>query len=885
MRDKKVNKKSGKAKKVFKIIGWVLLVLMIITIGAGGAIYLTKVKPMVDDARKVAYEKLSSIDDNTFRLFGATEIYDNKGNLLTSSSSNDYKYAKISNVSKYIQDGYISVEDKRFLEHNGLDYKALMRAGIAYIKNKGVVTQGGSTITQQVIKNLLLSQEQVMSRKITEALIAPKLEEKYSKADIMEFYVNSNFYGEGCYGVETASQYYFSKSAKDLTLSEAATLVGVSNNPAAYGPTYNMEKSTEKRNFVLGLMLENGVISQDDYDKAVAESIVLNIKKEEGKKENYLVSFAIHSAVVKQMQLDGFQFKYTFTNNDEYSAYKKQYSNTYSSVNKQIRTGGYKIYTSLDVEKQQLLQNSVDNNLSNFTDKDGLSGKYLMQSGAVSIDNKTGLVEAIVGGRGGTDEFNRGFLAVRQPGSTIKPLVAYAPAFDTGRYYPSLVMKDEAIDNGPKNAGGGYRGNVSVREALARSINTIAYKMLLDLKPSTSLDYLSKMHFSTLAPADNTPVIALGGFTQGVTVFDMAKGLYTLVNQGVYSDNTCLTKLVHNDKVLYSGESEKTRVYTEDTAYMTLDIMKGVINEPFGTGKGLQIDNLTVAGKTGTTDDSKDGWFIGASAYNTVAVWVGYDNPTSINNLMGATYPGSIWKEYMSAVSKGLEDKDFARPSTVVDKNIDYQGNPVDRDTGKKDIFSQLADEKVLAAKAEQEKAILEANANARLESEPQRQANAQSLVSIYENIKILSASDIDSANNAYNNALTAINTLDSLDVKNTLMSRLGVKKAQLDKEKQPWLDQLNAQKQADNERLRAEAKEKELAEAEGKKQAKEELISSARSAISKLTTITDVTDETRYYYYRDAEIAVNKCSSYSEYNSLKNDLNKEKSRLNILIK
>ncbi|MNP22444.1 hypothetical protein D3C76_1151160 [compost metagenome] len=252
---------------------------------------------------------------------------------------------------------------------------------------------------------------------------------------------------------------------------------------------------------------------------------------------------------------------------------------------------------------------------------------------------------------------------------------------------------------------------------------------------------------------------------------------------------------------------------------------------------------------------------------------------------MGATYPGSIWKEYMSAVSKGLEDKDFARPSTVVDKNIDYQGNPVDRDTGKKDIFSQLADEKVLAAKAEQEKAILEANANARLESEPQRQANAQSLVSIYENIKILSASDIDSANNAYNNALTAINTLDSLDVKNTLMARLGVKKAQLDKDKQPWLDQLNAQKQADNERLRAEAKEKELAEAEGKKQAKEELISSARSAIVKLTTITDSTDETRYYYYRDAEIAVNKCSSYSEYSTLKNDLNKEKSRLNILLK
>ena len=690
------------------ITGWLFKgVLSVFTaafliMAAAGLILYAAVKPELDKCREIAYDKLAQMDRSDFSMLSDTVIYDKDGKQIGLINAGHYQYMDINHISMNLQNGYIAQEDRRFKNHNGVDWIATFRAGLALIKHGGEVTQGGSTITQQVIKNTYLTQESTFTRKIVEILLAPELEKKYSKADIMEFYCNTNFYGHRCYGVEAASLYYFGKHAEDLAPEEAAVLIGISNSPSAYDPVSHPDASKNKRDDVLKSMNEVGYLSNEDYEKAVSSPLKIVQKETEGTDENYQSSYAIHCAALELMKMDGFEFQYTFDNKEDYTLYSERYTAAYSEQSDRIRAGGVQIYTSLDSGLQAVLQTQIDASLSGFTELQE-NGKFALQGAGVIVDNKTNYVTAIVGGRGADDPFNRAYLSARQPGSTIKPLIDYGPAFDTGEYYPTRMVNDHKWEKGPSNSGRRYFGNVTVREALNRSLNTVAWQILEDIGIDFGLSYLGEMEFQKLSYVDNqVPSLSIGGFTNGVRVVDMAKGYSTLANGGVYNDRTCIVKILHEK------ESELTKdmtpfakqVYRSDSAFMLTDVLKGTFTSPYGTGRGLGLENdMPAAGKTGTTNSSKDTWFCGYTPYYTAAVWVGYDIPRNMPGIYGATYAGKIWKNVMDEIHQGLPPLDWEQPDTVERRS--------DETNGIEDYFSTTAQFRAQQSLHEKEQAAL----------------------------------------------------------------------------------------------------------------------------------------------------------------------------------
>ena len=690
------------------ITGWLFKgVLSVFTaafliMAAAGLILYAAVKPELDKCREIAYDKLAQMDRSDFSMLSDTVIYDKDGKQIGLINAGHYQYMDINHISMNLQNGYIAQEDRRFKNHNGVDWIATFRAGLALIKHGGEVTQGGSTITQQVIKNTYLTQERTFTRKIVEILLAPELEKKYSKADIIEFYCNTNFYGHRCYGVEAASLYYFGKHAEDLAPEEAAVLIGISNSPSAYDPVSHPNASKNKRDDVLKSMNEVGYLSNEDYEKAVSSPLKIVQKETEGTDENYQSSYAIHCAALELMKMDGFEFQYTFDNKEDYTLYSERYTAAYSEQSDRIRTGGFQIYTSLDSGLQAVLQTQIDASLSGFTELQE-NGKFALQGAGVIVDNKTNYVTAIVGGRGAEDPFNRAYLSARQPGSTIKPLIDYGPAFDTGEYYPTRMVNDHKWEKGPSNSGRRYFGNVTVREALNRSLNTVAWQILEDIGIDFGLSYLGEMEFQKLSYVDNqVPSLSIGGFTNGVRVVDMAKGYSTLANGGVYNDRTCIVKILHEKE----GELTKDmtpfakQVYRSDSAFMLTDVLKGTFTSPYGTGRGLGLENdMPAAGKTGTTNSSKDTWFCGYTPYYTAAVWVGYDIPRNMPGIYGATYAGKIWKNVMDEIHQGLPPLDWEQPDTVERR--------ADETNGIEDYFSTTAQFRAQQSLHEKEQAAL----------------------------------------------------------------------------------------------------------------------------------------------------------------------------------
>ena len=690
------------------ITGWLFKgVLSVFTaafliMAAAGLILYAAVKPELDKCREIAYDKLAQMDRSDFSMLSDTVIYDKDGKQIGLINAGHYQYMDINHISMNLQNGYIAQEDRRFKNHNGVDWIATFRAGLALIKHGGEVTQGGSTITQQVIKNTYLTQERTFTRKIVEILLAPELEKKYSKADIMEFYCNTNFYGHRCYGVEAASLYYFGKHAEDLAPEEAAVLIGISNSPSAYDPVSHPDASKNKRDDVLKSMNEVGYLSNEDYEKAVSSPLKIVQKETEGTDENYQSSYAIHCAALELMKMDGFEFQYTFDNKEDYTLYSERYTAAYSEQSDRIRAGGFQIYTSLDSGLQAVLQTQIDASLSGFTELQE-NGKFALQGAGVIVDNKTNYVTAIVGGRGAEDPFNRAYLSARQPGSTIKPLIDYGPAFDTGEYYPTRMVNDHKWEKGPSNSGRRYFGNVTVREALNRSLNTVAWQILEDIGIDFGLSYLGEMEFQKLSYVDNqVPSLSIGGFTNGVRVVDMAKGYSTLANGGVYNDRTCIVKILHEKE----GELTKDmtpfakQVYRSDSAFMLTDVLKGTFTSPYGTGRGLGLENdMPAAGKTGTTNSSRDTWFCGYTPYYTAAVWVGYDIPRNMPGIYGATYAGKIWKNVMDEIHQGLPPLDWEQPDTVERR--------ADETNGIEDYFSTTAQFRAQQSLHEKEQAAL----------------------------------------------------------------------------------------------------------------------------------------------------------------------------------
>ena len=730
------------------------------------------------------------------------------------------------------------------------------------------ITQGGSTITQQVIKNNLLTQNKSYTRKIAEILLAPTIESKFTKAQIMEFYCNSNYYGNKCYGVGAASRYYFGKKCADLEPQEAAMLIGLSNSPAAYNPVLHPQAALKKRNRVLKTMCNDGVITPKEYKAAVKKKLNIKQLSEEGSSnETYVISYAIHCSAISLMEKEDFKFKYVFDSKEDYQKYNKTYSKAYSEKIESIRSGGYKIYTSINMKKQKKLQKSVDEGLAFNKEKDNDSGKYALQGAAVCVNNETGYVEAVVGGRGKNDQYNRAYLAARQSGSAIKPLIDYTPGFESGMYSPSTIVNDNKFANGPSNAGGAYYGSVHIREAVARSLNTVAWQVLDNISVKYGLSFLDKLHFHNISYIDNDNMaLSLGGFTEGVRVVDMAKGFSTLANNGSFSDRTCVKKIEHvSDGVVYKNNNEKTQVYSEDAAWMMTDVLKGVFNESYGTGRKLKLENGQIcAGKTGTTNSSKDVWFCGYTRYYTTVVWAGYDTPRAMPGASGASIPGVIWKDYMDKIHEKLKPQDFTMPSTISLAKYDSAGNIIEgtavagsktRPAGM-DYFSKS----ILSEKAEEVQVL----------KDKQYQKEVLAALKKFEKMYIKNIADYYDLENDYKKLTDMISSIVDDDVRTDYAIRARNKYDSLKDETVDWKKVVKAyekQQKEENERL-AEKKKNDSQRALNN-QIYKNRINLARTRIKRM----------HGYIYQpsnmqllidSAKQALDACKGYAEYTSLK---------------
>lgn len=657
---KKVKKQKRQKNPVERAIGIVLkiiiaLLLAIVVIG-GVLIYMKygkKLIAMESDAKKI----VSKSTMETFRQNETSIIYDANGNIMSKlKGEKDVYYIKYNDIPQVAVDAITSIEDKNFFKHKGYDLKAIIRAGVAYIKNKGVITQGGSTITQQLARNIFLSFEESWQRKAREIFIAIELEKKYTKKEIMEFYLNNIYFANGYYGIQSASLGYFGKGVNSLSLSQITFLLSIPNSPTRYNPYENIEGTLARRDRILDQMVLDGKITEAQASKAKSEEIKLKAPKVE--KSSYALTFALDRAVKALMKSEGFNFRYSFNSDEERKAYNENYSEVYSSCQTRLYSGGYRIYTSIDPEKQKLLQDTVDGGLSVSSEK-SKSGIYSLQGAAVTIDNSSGRVVAIVGGRsqklkGST--LNRAYQSFRQPGSTIKPLIVYTPAFEQG-YTPESMVKDEKIEGGPVNADGVFSGNMTVLDALAKSKNTVAWKLFTEISPAIGIGKLLDMGFSAIADTDYYPSAALGGFTKGVNAVEMASAYAAIENGGEFREPTCIMKMTDSsgNDIVADGFYQKGTskyIYDENACKMMITCMEAVMTK--GTGVGGKLATMPCAGKTGTTNDSKDLWFVGFTKYFTTSVWVGYDIPRSLAGLAYTATPLGIWKTYMDSINNGL---------------------------------------------------------------------------------------------------------------------------------------------------------------------------------------------------------------------------------------
>lgn len=688
------NSKRKTKAPLRKKIGWgfliSFLIFSIIVLICLIVLYVTHGKELIQ-YQKEAKQLVSNSTLDTFRQAETSLIYDNNGKLITTvKGEKDLYYLDFDDIPQNAINAMIAIEDKKFLTHEGVDGQAIIRAALALVKNKGNITQGASTITQQLARNIFLSNEVSFERKLKEMFVAIALDSKYSKEQIMEFYLNNIYFANGYYGIEAASKGYFNKKANDLSLSEIAFLCAVPNNPTIYDPLTNEDNTIKRRDRILKQMYEDKMISEVEYEAALSENIKLNQKKLT--KNNYIDTFVLYSATRALMENSGFQFRYTFENEADRLQYEEEYNELYNQFQKSLYYEGYQIYTSIDMDKQQLLQTTVDNSLAEYQEKNK-EGIYTLQSGAVSIDNETGNVVAIVGGRYQDTTgypLNRGYQSYRQPGSAIKPLIVYTPSFERG-YYPDDIVVDGPIKDSPFTSKGSYSGNITLRRAIELSKNTIAWKLYSELTPAVGLEYLLKMNFAKIDENDYYPATSLGGFTVGVSPLEMTAAYATLEHDGMYREPTCIVKILDSEGNEIVGKSSaQKRIYDINAARIMTNTLTGVLKN--GTGKGLGLNNMSAAGKTGTTNDNKDGWFVGYTPYYTTGVWVGYDIPKTLGNLYGATLPGSIWKTYMSEIHKGLENIEFA--SYEDDRtNKETQNNTTDLDENADENANQGTDE------------------------------------------------------------------------------------------------------------------------------------------------------------------------------------------------
>ena len=655
-------KRNGLLWRVLKIWGICLMLAFCVL----GVIAVKRVGMPVVTMYKEATKDVAKSSKDTFQAEQTSLVYDVDGNEIKKlKQEKDVSYLDYEDIPDAAKLAIISIEDKNFTTHHGIDIEGIARAGVSLVLNRGNITMGGSTITQQLARNVFLGYEKTYSRKIKEMFIAVALEQKYTKQEILEFYLNNVYFANGYYGIESASEAYFNKEAKDLSISQIAFLCSIPNSPNRYDPYKHKDSTLKRRDRILKNMYEDGYISQSQYEKSLDEKITIMPKKETTTND-YAETYILKCATEALMKEQGFEFKTTFASDSEKEKYNEEYDELYNTCKKSLYSAGYRIYTSIDMEKQKQLQDSVSSQLSMFTEKTD-DGVYKVQGAAVSIDNSTGKVAAIVGGREEDQEgygLNRAYQSFRQPGSAIKPILVYTPALERG-YTPDSTLDDSRMtgSDAVSNAGYSYSGAISLRRAVEKSSNVATYRLYEELGPRSCMKYLEALNFKGLDKKDYkyNQTLCIGGFTNGTTVIEMAAGYATIANDGEYRTPDCIIKITDakGNDIVPEDTSTKS-VYSSSASRMMTSVLQSCVTESEGTAHVCQLDvDIPAACKTGTTNDYVDGWLCGYTPYYTTAVWVGMDKYKSVENLKGNTYPASIWTNYMNKIHQGLPRKEF----------------------------------------------------------------------------------------------------------------------------------------------------------------------------------------------------------------------------------
>ncbi|MEH7884595.1 PBP1A family penicillin-binding protein, partial [Bacillus sp. JJ1609] len=591
---------------------------------------------------------ISALNDD---LAQPTIIYDANGEVASKISALKNEGIKIEEVPDHVKNAVVAIEDHRFYEHDGVDLVGISRAFVKNVK-AGSVVEGGSTITQQLTKNALLSTEKTYKRKLEEFFLAREIEKQYSKDEIMQMYLNRIYFGNGSWGIKRAAMGYFGKDVKDLSISEAATIAGLIKAPSSLDPYKNYDKAMERRDVVLQMMKTNGFITDDEYKNAVAEKVVLN---EDGGdplrgQYPYYLDHVIDEAISK-----------------------------YGLTQEEILTGGLQIYTELDVTMQSAVEATYakDEIFPKGTDN------QIVQSGATLIDPKSGGIRALVGGRGEHvfRGYNRATQLKAQPGSAMKPLAVYAPAIEEG-WDVTDMLKDEELDlqdYKPENYNGEYKGEVPMYEALKDSLNVPAVWLLNEIGIVKGMESVKKFGITLDPQKDRQLGLALGGLSTGVSPVDMAEAYSPFANSGERHEAHAITKITDKEgNTIAEWKGKKSQAISKETAQKMTTMLLGVVEE--GTGKGAQIPGRELAGKTGSTqvpiegiNGTKDQWFVGYTPQLVGAVWVGYDKTDKDHFLTTTSSEGAalVFKDFMSEALKDTEAVSFNVPD--ISKYIEEQ--------------------------------------------------------------------------------------------------------------------------------------------------------------------------------------------------------------------
>lgn len=605
-----------------------LVVIMVICVAGAGAGFLLSITGTLPDVSQTLSPAASS------------QIYDCKGRLITTVHAEQNRLpVKLADTPKDLQNAFIAAEDIRFYKHHGIDPIGIARAVVSNIRHRDATGQGGSTITQQLARNAFLTQEQTLKRKLLEAVLAVEIENKYTKAEILEMYMNQIYFGQGAYGVQTASHVYFGKDVKDLNLAQCAMLAGLPNSPNYYSPFHNLQAAKYRQGVVLDQMAKYGYISQEQANEAKAQDLGL-VKPGSNQDNNKLASYFVNY-VVQQVS-------------DKYDS---------SAIYKE----GLKIYTTLDLDMQKDAENAVNKDLPKGTKN--AKGITQPQGALLAIETKTGDVKAMVGGRG-EDQFNRATQMYRQPGSAFKSFT-YVTALEKGMS-PNMMLDNSAVSFAggwsPKNYGHTTGGPVTMTEALVKSMNIPTVNLANKVGMSNVIKTAEKCGISSLVDSgkysDNNLSASIGGLSKGVSLWDMAQAYSVFANNGQLIKPRVILKIEdRNGNILedHTGESDAEQVLDANAvARLNVMLQQAVMR---GTGRNAYFGR-PVAGKTGTTNGAHDAWFVGYTPNMVTAVWIGDDTSTNAG-YTGGTIPATIFRDFMSQATASQSASSFNIPASI----------------------------------------------------------------------------------------------------------------------------------------------------------------------------------------------------------------------------